>query len=49
MSLLMAGFCPGYFKLIGAYVPITDLKNGQSKIRIIASMFLLVAATTVMK
>lgn len=27
MSLLMAGFCPGYFKAIGAYVPITDLEK----------------------
>lgn len=25
MALLMAGFCPEYFKAIGAYVPITDL------------------------
>lgn len=25
MSLLMAGFCPEYFKAIGAYVPIADL------------------------
>lgn len=27
MSLLMAGFCPEYFKAIGAYVPITDLEK----------------------
>lgn len=27
MSLLMAGFCPEYFKAIGAYVPITDLER----------------------
>ena len=27
MSLLMAGFCPEYFKAIGSYVPITDLKK----------------------
>lgn len=27
MSFLMAGFCPEYFKAIGTYVPITDLKN----------------------
>lgn len=27
MSLLMAGFCPEYFKAIGAFVPITDLKK----------------------
>ena len=26
MALLMAGFCPEYFKAIGAYVPITDLE-----------------------
>lgn len=25
MALLMAGFCPEYFKAIGAFVPITDL------------------------
>ena len=25
MALLMAGFCPSYFKAIGAFVPITDL------------------------
>jgi len=25
MALLMAGMCPGYFKAIGAFVPITDL------------------------
>ena len=25
MSLLMAGFCPEYFKAIGSFVPITDL------------------------
>lgn len=27
MSLLMCGFCPEYFKAVGAYVPITDLKK----------------------
>ena len=27
MSLLMAGYCPEYFKSIGAFVPITDLKK----------------------
>ena len=27
MALLMAGFIPAYFKAIGAYVPITDLKK----------------------
>ena len=27
MSLLMAGFCPEYFKAIGAYVPVTDLEK----------------------
>ena len=27
MALLMAGFCPEYFKAIGAYVPITDLEK----------------------
>ena len=27
MSLLMAGFCPEYFKAIGAYVPITDMEK----------------------
>ena len=27
MAMLMAGFCPEYFKAIGAYVPITDLKK----------------------
>ena len=27
MALLMAGFCPEYFKAIGAYVPISDLKK----------------------
>ena len=27
MALMMAGFCPEYFKAIGAYVPITDLKK----------------------
>lgn len=26
MALLMAGFCPEYFKAVGAYVPITDLE-----------------------
>lgn len=26
MSLMMAGFCPEYFKAIGAFVPITDLR-----------------------
>ena len=27
MALLMCGFCPEYFKAVGAYVPITDLKQ----------------------
>lgn len=27
MALLMAGYCPDYFKAMGAYVPITDLKK----------------------
>ena len=27
MALLMAGFCPEYFKAIGAFVPITDLNK----------------------
>ena len=27
MALLMAGYCPEYFRAIGAYVPITDLKK----------------------
>ena len=27
MALLMAGYCPEYFKAIGAYVPISDLKK----------------------
>ena len=27
MALLMAGFCPEYFKAIGAYVPICDLEK----------------------
>ena len=27
MALLMAGYCPEYFKAIGAFVPITDLKK----------------------
>ena len=27
MALLMAGKCPEYFKAIGSYVPITDLKQ----------------------
>ena len=27
MALLMAGFCPAYFKAIGAFVPITDLEK----------------------
>ena len=27
MALLMAGFCPSYFKAIGAFVPIVDLKK----------------------
>lgn len=27
MALLMSGFCPEYFKAVGAYVPITDLKK----------------------
>lgn len=31
MALLMAGFCPEYFKAIGAYVPITDLKKWSTQ------------------
>lgn len=33
MALLMCGFCPEYFKAVGAYVPITDLKKwaGQNR------------------
>ncbi len=33
MALLMAGFCPEYFKAVGAYVPVTDLEkfSGQSE------------------
>ena len=27
MTLLMAGYCPEYFKAMGAFVPITDLKK----------------------
>lgn len=27
MALLMSGFCPEYFKAVGAYVPITDLEK----------------------
>ncbi len=27
MALLMAGFCPEYFRAVGAYVPITDLEK----------------------
>ena len=27
MALMMAGFCPSYFKAIAAFVPITDLKK----------------------
>ena len=27
MALMMAGYCPEYFKAIGAFVPITDLKK----------------------
>lgn len=27
MALLMAGYCPEYFKVIGSFVPITDLKK----------------------
>ena len=27
MALLMAGYCPEYFKAVGAYVPITDLEE----------------------
>ncbi len=27
MALLMCGFCPEYFKAVGAYVPITDLEK----------------------
>ena len=41
MALLMAGYCPEYFKAIGAYVPITDLKkwteqNAQYKKHVLA-------------
>jgi dipeptidyl aminopeptidase/acylaminoacyl peptidase len=41
MALLMAGYCPEYFKAIGAYVPITDLKkwteqNSQYKPHVLA-------------
>ena len=31
MSLLMAGFCPEYFKAIGSYVPITDLVKWKAQ------------------
>ncbi|MBR5265104.1 MAG: prolyl oligopeptidase family serine peptidase [Clostridia bacterium] len=31
MALLMAGFIPEYFKAIGSYVPITDLKKWHSQ------------------
>lgn len=31
MALLMAGFCPEYFKAIGSYVPITDLKKWSTE------------------
>lgn len=31
MSLLMAGYCPEYFKAIGAYVPITDLEKWEKQ------------------
>ncbi len=31
MALLMAGFCPEYFKAIGAYVPITDLAKWRNQ------------------
>ena len=31
MALLMAGYCPEYFKAIGAYVPITDLEKWNSQ------------------
>ena len=31
MSLLMAGFCPQYFKAVGAYVPITDLEKWEKQ------------------
>lgn len=31
MSLLMAGYCPEYFKAIGAFVPITDLDLWQKQ------------------
>ena len=27
MALMMCGFCPEYFKAVGAFVPITDLKK----------------------
>ena len=27
MALLMCGFCPTYFKAVGAFVPITDLRK----------------------
>jgi len=31
MSLMMAGFCPEYFKAIGAFVPISDLERWKSE------------------
>lgn len=31
MALLMAGFCPEYFKAIGAFVPITDLEKWSAE------------------
>lgn len=31
MALLMAGFCPEYFKAVGVFVPITDLEKWQEQ------------------
>ena len=31
MSLMMAGFCPEYFKAIGAFVGITDVKRWKGE------------------
>ena len=31
MCLMMAGFCPEYFKAIGAYVPITDVEKWSTQ------------------
>jgi len=41
MALMMAGFCPAYFKAVGAYVPITDLtawvsENGNYREHVLA-------------